>query len=228
MNFNGKVTSFFLLLCIPLMAVVVFSCCGPKEPMAHKQTVHNSRQSKMVVYIIMGSTRQGRLSEKIAKAVKDIADTRPEITAEIIDLRDYKIPFLEDEVTPDSRVVFTNAAVKTWSQKIEAADGFIIVVPEYNAGYPGVLKNSLDSLYKEWNHKPVAFIGYSGGPAGGANAVAQLRNVVQALAMSLVSPQINIPHAWNVIDKNGNANLLAYGESIKNMIDQLVTHKSKQ
>lgn len=225
MNFNGKAKSFLLLLCIPLIALMVVSCCGLKEQMPRKQTVRDSKQSKMLVYIIMGSTRQGRLSEKIAKAVKEIADARQEIVTEIIDLRDYQIPFLEDEITPDSRVVFTNDAVRIWSEKIEAADGFIVVVPEYNAGYPGVLKNSLDSLYKEWNHKPIAFIGYSGGSAGGANAVAQLRNVVKALQMKPVLIDVHIQHAYSILDADGNVTLQAHKKAINQMVDELVDSK---
>lgn len=183
---------------------------------------------KLVIQIILGSTRQKRTSDRIAAAVKDMADTHKgaDIEFEIVDLKDYNLPFLNDEISPSSRENITDPLIQKWSDKIKQADAFIIVVPEYNSGYPGVLKNALDSLYKEWNNKPVAFIGYSGGPSGGSSAVSQLRSVANALKMVPVSCSINIPHAWKAFDTKGNLTHKNIKQELHTMIDQIISTRS--
>lgn len=158
---------------------------------------------KRAIQIILGSTRQGRTADKIATALQQFVATRTDITTEIIDLRDYNLPFLNDEVPPARREIITDPIIKRWSDKITEADAFIMVVPEYNSGYPGVLKNALDSLYKEWASKPVAFVGYSGGPGGGVSAVAQLRTVAKTLGMIPVLSDLAIPSVWQAFDEKG-------------------------
>jgi NAD(P)H-dependent FMN reductase len=139
-------------------------------------------QVKKNIKIILGSTREGRSSEKIGKALLQMVSKRTDIDIQLLDLKDYGLPFLNDSVAPMMRKgEITDLVLKKWSDSVSAADAFIIVVPEYNAGYPGVLKNALDLLYKEWNNKPVAFVGYSGGPSGGANVIFQLKQVVKEL-----------------------------------------------
>jgi NAD(P)H-dependent FMN reductase len=95
------------------------------------------------------------------------------------------------------------------------------VVPEYNSGYPGVFKNALDLLYKEWNNKPVGFIGYSGGASGGTSAIAQLRDVARAFQMIPVSSAINIPSAWKALDLHGNLVDTTIEQKLNTLIDQL-------
>jgi NAD(P)H-dependent FMN reductase len=87
----------------------------------------------------------------------------------------WKLPMF-DEPVPPSRLErkYGSEIVQRWSAKISQADGFIIVTPEYNHGYPAVLKNAIDTLYPEWNNKPVAFVGYSSGFSGGIRAVNSL------------------------------------------------------
>jgi len=182
-------------------------------------------QEKLKIGIILGSTRQGRSSDKIALAINHFLAKRTDISPKLVDIKDYHINFLEDEITPDRRTVITDPIIQRWSDEITASDAFIIVVPEYNAGYPGVLKNALDVLYKEWNGKPVAFVGYSGGPSGGTSAVAQLRAVTKRLKMIPVECQINIPSAWKAFD--GQENLLdtTIEKQLNKMTDQLIEAK---
>jgi NAD(P)H-dependent FMN reductase len=113
-----------------------------------------------MIYIILGSTREGRKGEKVAKWVHSVAASRSDLDIELVDLRDWSLPFVHNADTPASGKY--NVETQKWADKIAQADGFLIVTPEYNHGYPAVLKNALDHLYAEWNGKPVAFVSYGG------------------------------------------------------------------
>jgi len=86
---------------------------------------------------------------------------------------------------------YTNEVARKWTDKIAEADGYIIVTAEYNHGYPAVLKNALDYIFKEWNRKAVGFVGYGG--AGGARAIEQLRQVAVELQMVPIRNAVHIP-----------------------------------
>jgi NAD(P)H-dependent FMN reductase len=214
---KNKITSVASIVIISIVMICISSC---KEIKSSHDIEHVS--TKMNLKIILGSTRQGRTSEKIGNALMHVLNKRADITTEIIDLKDYNLTFLYDEVMPISRKVITDPATKKWSDKIAQADAFIIVVPEYNAGYPGVLKNALDILYKEWNNKPVGFVGYSGGSSGGAHAVAQLHDVALALEMIPVTCVITIPSAWKALDTKGNLINMNIASELNTMVDQLI------
>ncbi|MCL4361791.1 NAD(P)H-dependent oxidoreductase [Candidatus Dependentiae bacterium] len=182
---------------------------------------------KLDIKIILGSTRQGRTSEKLGRILKVMADKNDSITTEIIDLRDYNLPFFNDEMPPAYRETVEDPITKKWSDKINEADAFIIVSPEYNSGYSGVLKNAMDSLYKEWNNKPVAFVGYSGGESGATSAVAQLRQVAKAFQMIPVSCEINIGTSWKAFDTKGNL-VKDIENDFNNMINEIVNLQLKK
>jgi NAD(P)H-dependent FMN reductase len=147
-------------------------------------------ETNIKIKIIIGSTRSNRFSEKPAKWIYEEARKRAGVSVELLDLRDYPMPFLEPRVPAVSDWKYTNDIVKTWAEKIEDGDAFIIVTPEYNYGYPAVLKNALDSVFQEWNKKPVGFISY--GRAGGVHSVEQLKQVVTQLQMVPIKNAINI------------------------------------
>ena len=138
-------------------------------------------ETTIKIKIIIGSTRSNRFSEKPAKWIYEEARKRAGVSVELLDLRDYPMPFLEPRVPAVSDWKYTNDIVKTWAEKIEDGDAFIIITPEYNYGYPAVLKNALDSISQEWHKKPVGFVSY--GRAGGVHSVEQLRQVVTQLQM---------------------------------------------
>jgi NAD(P)H-dependent FMN reductase len=121
------------------------------------------------IAIIMGSTRPGRLGEAVAKWVDQIAQGRSGAEYELIDLKDYNLPLL-DEPVPPSRGQYSKQHSKNWAAKIDSFDGFVFVTGEYNHGIPGALKNAIDFLYREWNNKAAGFVGY--GSAGGTRATA--------------------------------------------------------
>lgn len=114
---------------------------------------------KLKIKIIIGSTRQARFSEKPANYLFSELQKIQDVEAELLDLRDYPIPFFDGPLSPmRSGGKYENAIVRKWAHKINDGDAFIIVTPEYNHGYPAVLKNALDVLYPEWSHKAVGFV----------------------------------------------------------------------
>jgi NAD(P)H-dependent FMN reductase len=134
------------------------------------------------IAIIMGSTREGRFSERPAGWVLGRLSKQEGVEAELLDLRDFPMPFYDSVATPKAaKGVYSNEIAQKWAEKIKQVDGFIIVTPEYNHGYPAVLKNALDWIYQEWNNKPVGFVAY--GSVGGARSVEQLRQVAVELEM---------------------------------------------
>lgn len=140
------------------------------------------------VAIILGSTRPRRNGEAVAKWVYDIARRRTDATFEIIDLRDVNLPLL-DEPLPPSLGQYSQPHTKAWAAKIAEFDAFVFVTPEYNHGIPAALKNAIDFLFREWNHKAAGFVSY-GGSANGARAVEQLRLVMAELHVATVRSQV--------------------------------------
>jgi NAD(P)H-dependent FMN reductase len=137
--------------------------------------------------IILGSTRPNRNGEQVATWVLDIASRRGDAAFELVDLRDYPLPHL-DEPIPPSLGQYQHEHTRQWAKKIASFDGFVIVTPEYNHGTSGVLKNAIDYLYAEWNNKAVGFVSY--GSVGGARAVEHLRLVAGELQMADVRQQV--------------------------------------
>jgi NAD(P)H-dependent FMN reductase len=140
--------------------------------------------------IILGSTRPNRNGEQVARWVFDIASRRDDAEFELVDLRDYPLPHL-DEPLPASFGQYQNDHTRQWAEKIASFDGFVIVTPEYNHGTSGVLKNAIDYLYAEWNNKAVGFVSY--GAVGGARAAEHLRLVAAELQMADVRQQVALP-----------------------------------
>jgi len=151
--------------------------------------------------VILGSTRQGRHGEKVARWFLEHARQRPDVTVELVDLADWPLPFLASPVPP-AMAESQDPQTVAWAEKVAAADGYVLVTPEYNHGYPAVLKNALDHVFRPWNGKPVAFVGY-GGPSGGIRAVEQLRQVVVELEMVPMRQQVSIFNVYMAFDDSG-------------------------
>lgn len=124
----------------------------------------------LYIPIILGTARVGRESEKVANYVLSEVKRRPGIETEIIDVRDYRLPVTDNSEETD--------VAKRWGEIAKKADGFIIVTPEYNHGYPGELKMFLDMIYDQYARKPVAICGVSKGVLGGARMAEQLKLVL--------------------------------------------------
>jgi NAD(P)H-dependent FMN reductase len=120
------------------------------------------------IAIIIGSTRPGRNGEAVAKWVYEIAQKRSDAEFELVDIKDFNLPLL-DEPVPAAMGNYSKPHTKAWGAKIDSFDGYVFVTPEYNHGMNGALKNAIDFLYREWNNKAAGFVGYGG--AGAARAV---------------------------------------------------------
>lgn len=180
--------------------------------------------SPMKVGIITGTVRSTGTGEALAKNITAILDKRSDIITEIVDLKTYALPFYVNEIAPASRTEdITDPILKRWSDTIKKFDGYIIISPEYNSGYPASLKNALDSLYTEWNNKPVALVGYSGGTSGGTAMLAQLRQIVTAFKMIPIATDIKIPQSWKALHKDGKlVDALRIERELMLAIDQLI------
>ncbi len=139
--------------------------------------------------IVIGSTRPGRKAEAVAHWVYDIAKNRSDAEFEIVDIKDFNLPLL-DEAMPPSMGRYNQPHTKAWAAKIAAFDAYVFVTPEYNHGTSGALKNALDFLYREWNNKAAGFVSYGG--AGGTRAVEQLRLVMGELQIADVRAQVTL------------------------------------
>ncbi|MFA6333996.1 MAG: NAD(P)H-dependent oxidoreductase [Bacteroidales bacterium] len=139
------------------------------------------------IAIIIGSTRPGRNCEAVAFWVNEIAQKRSDAKFELVDIKDYDLPLL-DEPVPASMQQYMHPHTKLWSEKIKSFDAFIFVTPEYNHAATGALKNAIDYLYVEWNNKAAGFVSY--GSAGGVRAVEQLRLIMGELQVADVRAQV--------------------------------------
>ena len=177
------------------------------------------------ISIVVGSTREGRFSEKPAKWILQHLKKRDGIDARILDLRDFPMPFFDQKATPGTpdRPPYTNEAVQRWTAAIAQSDGFVFITPEYNYGPPAVLKNALDWVYPEWNRKAVAFVSY--GSAMGARSVQQLRAMVIELQLAPVRSAVLIPIATLMAHYQGgdvDAGLAGLESNAGKMIDDLL------
>jgi len=174
------------------------------------------------IHVILGSTRKNRFGEKPAKWIFEELKKHKEVSPELIDLRDWPLPYY-DEPAGGPKFVQGNYSIelaKKWAKKVGEADGYVIVTPEYNHGYPAVLKNALDYVYDEWNNKPVAFVSY--GAVGGTRAVEQLRQVVIELQMAPLRNAVHIVAFWTLLDEKGNLKTESLQKSADAMIKDII------
>lgn len=139
------------------------------------------------IAIIIGSTRPNRVGEAVAQWVYKHAAKRNDAEFELVDIRDYNLPLL-DEPIPPSLNQYSKEHTKAWADKIARFDAFVFVTAEYNHGIPGALKNAIDFIYAEWNNKAAGFVSY--GSALGTRAVEHLRGVMAELQIADVRAQV--------------------------------------
>ncbi|WP_339273936.1 NADPH-dependent FMN reductase [Paenibacillus sp. FSL W8-0426] len=131
--------------------------------------------TKLNIGIILGSTREGRVSPQVGAWVKEIADKRGDANYEIVDISDYQLPFLG---TTDG----SEPGIAAWNQKLNELDGFVFIVQEYNHSITGALKNALDFAREAWNNKAAGIVSY--GSTGGARAAEHLRGIMGELLIA--------------------------------------------
>jgi NAD(P)H-dependent FMN reductase len=141
------------------------------------------------IAIIIGSTRPGRNGEAVAKWVYEIAQRRSDVKFELVDIKDFNLPLLDEPMSP-MMGQYTHQHTKTWSAKIASFDAYVFVTPEYNHATSGALKNAIDFLYHEWVNKAAGFVGYGG--AAGVRAVENLRLIMGELQVAAVKAQVGL------------------------------------
>jgi NAD(P)H-dependent FMN reductase len=171
------------------------------------------------VAIIIGSTRPGRVGEAVARWVFELAKKRSDADFDLVDIRDFNLPLL-DEPVPPSQGKYSKEHTKKWAAKIGSLDAYVFVTPEYNHGTSGALKNAIDFLYAEWNNKAAGFVGY--GSAGGVRAVEQLRLVMAEVQVATVRNQVALS-LFTDFENFTTFKPAAYHEkSLNSMLDQLI------
>ena len=139
------------------------------------------------IAIILGSTRPGRNGEAVAKWVHQVAKKRSDAEFELVDVKDFDLPLLDEPLSP-MMGQYSKPHTRVWAAKIASFDAYVFVTPEYNHGIPGALKNAIDFLFAEWNNKAAGFVSYGG--VSGARAVEQLRLVLAEVRMATVRNQV--------------------------------------
>ena len=171
------------------------------------------------IAIIIGSTRPGRNGEAVAKWVYEIAQKRTDAEFELVDIKDFNLPLL-DEPMPPIMGQYSKPHTKTWAAKIGSFDGYVFVTPEYNHGVPGALKNAIDFLFREWNDKAAGFVSYGG--AGGVRGVEQLRLVLAEVQIATVRNQVLLSMFTDFENFSVFKPVSQHEKSVNAMFDQVI------
>jgi NAD(P)H-dependent FMN reductase len=158
-------------------------------------------QRRFYIPVILGSTRRGRQSPKAARFIAERMRRHERIETEILDLAEYDFPIMEERLRlrddPPPRL-------REFSERVARSDSLVIVTPEYNNGYPGVLKNALDYLLPEYQRKPIAIVTVSAGGFGGINCLAQLRLVTLGMGAFPIPAALPVSRVQDSFDEDGN------------------------
>ncbi len=146
------------------------------------------------VGIIIGSSRPSRIGANVTDWARSKLPKSDDVVYELIDLKVEDLPLL-DEIMPPMMGQYHNEHTKRWAKKVAGLDAFVVVSPEYNAGYPAVLKNAIDYLKAEWQNKPIAIITY--GYSGGASANNQLKEVFTRIGTKITATSPLLTFAQN-------------------------------
>jgi NAD(P)H-dependent FMN reductase len=177
--------------------------------------------SNPVLQIIIASTRPGRVGPSVADWIYERAVAHGGFDVELIDLAEVNLPMFDEPKHPRFGE-YMHQHTKDWSATIRRGDAYIFVIPEYNYGFNAAIKNAIDYLNSEWNHKPVGFVSY-GGVAAGTRAVQMLKQVVTTLKMVPLFESVNIPFVQQFLDEDKRLQANDIMEDAATaMLDQLV------
>jgi NAD(P)H-dependent FMN reductase len=169
--------------------------------------------------IVLGSIRRNRESLKIANFVLNTLSALSIVQTEVLDLKELNIPMMEERLRVRSDAP---ASVMRLSTSINRADAVVIVTPEYNSGYPGVLKNALDYLKDEYKRKPFGIVTVSSAWSGGILCLASLRQVILHLGGVPIPATLPIPMAQDAFDENGNPHDPKWNQRAKRYCEELL------
>lgn len=178
-----------------------------------------------IISVIIGSTREGRFSEKPARWSFEHLKMREGVDVRLLDLRNFPMPFFDQPQSPamPGRPAFENEVVQKWTTAIAQSDAFVFVTPEYNYGPAAVLKNAIDWVYPEWRRKAAAFVSYGG--VGGVRSVQQLRVNMIELQVAPIRSSVHIPVSTLMAHYTGgnvDAGLSELDAHAVSMIDDLL------
>ena len=167
----------------------------------------------LFIPVLLGTVRRGRASEPVARLMTEEVAKRPGVETELIDIRQVPMP------TDDAGHAIKDHA---FSQRINRADALVVVCPEYNHGYSGLLKHVLDSCLEEYIHKAVGLVGVSAGPWGGTRTIENLLPVLRELGLVSIFWDVNVTYARGAFDPEGGFKDPAYGARIGKFLKELV------
>lgn len=151
--------------------------------------------------VIIASTRPGRAGKPIADWFLELARSDDRFDVGVSDLAELALPMLDEPHHPRLRQ-YVHEHTWDWSRTVEAADAFILVLPEYNHSFPASIKNAIDYLHDEWAHKPVGFVSY-GGISAGMRSVQMLKPVLSALKMVPLTEQVALANFFPHLTADG-------------------------
>jgi NAD(P)H-dependent FMN reductase len=151
--------------------------------------------------IVVASTRPGRVGLPVAEWLRDRAEAAGTFAVDFADLAAIDLPFMDEPNHPRLRQ-YTHDHTREWSARVDAADAFVFVMPEYNYALTAPLKNAIDFLHQEWAYKPVGLVSY-GGVSAGTRAAQMVKQVVTTLRMTPVFEAVSIPFVAQFIDDEG-------------------------
>ncbi len=166
--------------------------------------------------VLIGTTREQRLSDRAARYIAKLASDRPNVEVVLVDPKDFN--FAGDGNDPEGKDA-------RYSEIVAKADAFFVVTPEYNHSFPGSLKRMLDSELALYNHKPVAFAGVSNGNWGGVRAVESLVPAVRETGLVVMSWDVYFPYIQNIFDTDGQIQdefADRYRKSVTKLLDELL------
>ncbi|PCI21322.1 NADPH-dependent FMN reductase [Candidatus Wolfebacteria bacterium] len=173
---------------------------------------------KLFIPIILGTAREGRKSEHVARFVHEYAQEYG-FDTQIVDVKEF----------PFAGTMGSAELKEKWSAIAGKADGFVIVAPEYNFSFPGELKLLLDSIYTEYGNKPLGICGVSAGGLGASRMIEQLKLVAIALEMIPIKNSVHFSHVGEIIDESGAIkDVDAYKKKLGNFFEALAAHVSKK
>jgi NAD(P)H-dependent FMN reductase len=167
----------------------------------------------LFIPIILGTARQGRRSEHAARFVFEQTKKRGDVETELIDVRE--LPMKLDDAGEQMKDPKFSAA-------IDRCDGLVIVTPEYNHGYPGLLKHALDMNLKEYIHKAVGICGVSAGPFGGARMIQGLLPVMRELGLVAIFEDVNFGKVQSIFDEQGKLLDQTYVRRVDKFLNELI------
>lgn len=183
------------------------------------------------VAVVVASSRPTRICPGIASWIQRALQDAPgheasdaTVRYESIDLAEIDLPFLDEPIIP-ALGQYQHEHTKAWSKLVDSYHGFVFVLPQYNWGYPAILKNALDFLYSEWNNKPATYATY--GNHGGPLAAQQIQQVLAGLHMRLLDDHLEITITFDDFTNEGqvkdlDAVLTPYRDQLRQISHQML------